>query len=81
MMSKPHEKKIIVALMKRHGRTFSRELGIEMGNPTSSALFPTKADELAKLVPDKEFPRLLAALIRCRLAKDSKEVLSAAQES
>jgi hypothetical protein len=42
---------------------------------------PTKADELAKLVPDKEFPHLLAALIRCRLAKDSKEVLAAARES
>jgi hypothetical protein len=42
---------------------------------------PTKADELAKLVPDKEFPRLLAALIRCQLAKDLKEVLAAARES
>jgi hypothetical protein len=39
MISKPNEKKIIVALMKRHGRTFSGELGIKMGNPTPSALF------------------------------------------
>lgn len=60
MMSKPNEKKIIVALMKRHGRTFSSEVGIKMGNPTPSALFrwlcasllfsalPKKAEEPAK---------------------------------
>ena len=41
----------------------------------------TKAEELAKLVPKKDFPRLVAALVRCQLAKDPKEVLAAARES
>ena len=40
---------------------------------------PTKAEELAKLVPKKDFPRLVAALVRCQLAKDPKEVLAAAR--
>jgi thermostable 8-oxoguanine DNA glycosylase len=31
---------------------------------------PTNAEGLAKLVSEKEFPRLLAALVRCELAKD-----------
>jgi len=42
---------------------------------------PTKAEELAKLVPKKDFPRLVAALVRCQLAKDPKEMLAAARES
>jgi hypothetical protein len=41
---------------------------------------PVKTDELAKLVPKKDFPRLLAALVRCQLAKDHKNVLAAAKE-
>jgi hypothetical protein len=41
---------------------------------------PPKTDELAQLVPKKDFPRLLAALVRCRLAKDHKNVLAAAKE-
>jgi endonuclease III len=39
---------------------------------------PTKTEELAELVPKNDFPRLVAALVRCRLAKDSREVLAAA---
>jgi hypothetical protein len=31
---------------------------------------PAKADGLAKLVSKEDFPRLLAALVRCALAKD-----------
>ena len=42
---------------------------------TSKLDLPTKAEELAKLVPKKDFPRLVAALVRCQLAKDPKEVL------
>jgi hypothetical protein len=38
------------------------------------------AEKLAELVPKKDCPRLLAAFIRCRLAKDHKEVLDAARE-
>jgi endonuclease III len=41
---------------------------------------PTKADELAKLVSKKDFPRLLAALVRCQLANDHQQVLAAAKE-
>ena len=41
---------------------------------------PVKPDGLAKLVPKKDFPRLLAALVRCQLAKDHKNVLAAAKE-
>ena len=41
---------------------------------------PLKTDELAKLVPRRDFPRLLAALLRCQLAKDHKNVLAAAKE-
>jgi hypothetical protein len=50
MMSKPNEKKIIVALMKRYGRTFSSEVGIKMGNPTPSALFRWLCASLQSLV-------------------------------
>ena len=39
------------------------------------------AEELANLAPKKDFPRLLAALVRCQLAKDHKEVVTAAEES
>ena len=39
---------------------------------------PVRTGELAKLVPKEEFPRLLAALVRCQLAKDHKNVLAAA---
>jgi hypothetical protein len=42
---------------------------------------PTKKEELATLVPKNDFPRLVAALVRCRLSKDSKEVLATARES
>jgi hypothetical protein len=38
-MSQPSETKVIAALMKKHGRTFSSELGIKMERATSSALF------------------------------------------
>jgi endonuclease III len=41
---------------------------------------PKKAEELAKMVTKKDFPRLLAALVRCQLAKDHKEMLAAAKE-
>lgn len=41
---------------------------------------PVEPGELAKLVPKKDFPRLLAALVRCQLAKDHKNVLDAAKE-
>jgi endonuclease III len=40
---------------------------------------PGKVEELTKSVPKKDFPRLLAALVRCQLAKDHKEVLRAAK--
>jgi hypothetical protein len=42
---------------------------------------PTKTEELATLVPKNDFPWLVAALVRCRLAKDFKGVLAAARES
>jgi hypothetical protein len=42
---------------------------------------PTKTEELAKLVQNNDFPRLVTALVRCRLAKNFKDVLPAAQES
>jgi hypothetical protein len=38
-MSKPSETKVIAVLMKKHGRTFSSELGIKMERATPSALF------------------------------------------
>jgi len=38
-MSKPSEAKIIAALMKKHGRTYSGELGIKMESATPSGLF------------------------------------------
>lgn len=41
---------------------------------------PTETADLSTLVPKKELPRLLAALVRCQLAKDHKEVLAAARE-
>jgi hypothetical protein len=41
---------------------------------------PKKAEELAKMVTKKDFPRLLAALVRYHLAKDHKEMLAAAKE-
>jgi endonuclease III len=41
---------------------------------------PKKAEELAKMVKKKDFPRLLAALVRCQLAKDHKEMLAVAKE-
>jgi hypothetical protein len=40
---------------------------------------PPKPDKLAQLVPKNDFPRLLAALVRCRLTKDHKNVLAAAK--
>ena len=42
---------------------------------------PLKTDEPVKLVPRRDFPRLLAALLRCQLAKDHKNVLAAAKAS
>ncbi len=41
---------------------------------------PKTARELAKLVPNEDFPSLLAALVRCQLEKDQPEVLAAAGE-
>jgi hypothetical protein len=39
---------------------------------------PAKTEELAELVPENDFPPLVAALVRCRLSKDSKEVMASA---
>lgn len=39
---------------------------------------PTNAQALKKLVPPKKFPHLLAALVRCSLAKDFSSVLARA---
>ena len=38
-MSKPSKKQIVAALLKRHGRFFSSELGIKLGSNSPSALF------------------------------------------
>jgi len=40
----------------------------------------TKSEDLAKLVAEKDLPRLLAALVRCQFAKDHRGVLAAARE-
>jgi hypothetical protein len=37
-MTKPSENEIVAALIKRHGRTFSSELGINLNSATPSAL-------------------------------------------
>jgi len=39
---------------------------------------PKTAEELARQVAENDFPRLLAALVRCRLEKDREKVLAAA---
>jgi hypothetical protein len=39
---------------------------------------PTNVKALSKLVPQKQFPQLLAALVRCSLAKDFLAILTAA---
>jgi len=41
---------------------------------------PTRAHELTKLVPRRDFPLLVAALVRCHLAKDYRELLSSEAE-
>lgn len=42
---------------------------------------PKTARELAKLVPKKDLPRLIAALVRCRLEKDQSEILASVREA
>jgi hypothetical protein len=89
-MSSSIETKVVAVLMKKHGRTFSSELGIKMESASPSALFrwlcasllfSARISHEIATVPKNDFPRLVAALVRCRLSKDSKGVLAAARES
>ena len=64
-MAKPSEREIAEALLKRHGRTFARELGDD-------------ANSLVRLVEDREFPRLVAAIVRVQLEGDHDGVLEEA---
>ena len=38
-MARPSRKRIIEALLERHGKTYAAELGIELGKGTPSVLF------------------------------------------
>ena len=58
-------------------RPFADEAALKSAE---SLRLPTDADSLSRLVPRKDFPRLLAALVRSRLAKDQKAILAAAAE-
>jgi thermostable 8-oxoguanine DNA glycosylase len=54
-----------VPFVDQFALTAARKLGL-----------PTEAQALKQLVPSKKFPQLLAALVRCNLAKDFSGVLA-----
>ncbi len=65
----------IQTVWKEHA-PFADELSLKAARKLN---LPTHAKELSKLVPQKQFPQLLAALVRCHLTKDFSTLLAAAE--